>query len=192
MLLGLTGRHSSGKDTVGAYLVECHGFTRVAFADALKEMAGQIGWNGRKEPPTLWERLRWMVWGGPAPMDGRWLLQHLGMGCREVFGADCWIGAAENRLVEHFAPCWNPYRDRVVVTDVRLPNEVAWIKRNGGLVVRVSRPSVLRDTPADRHVSEAGIDALAADIEVINDGTLDDLWAKAETVVANLKTIEAR
>ena len=39
MILGLAGYATSGKDTVGRYLVEEHGFTRLAFADTLKRFA---------------------------------------------------------------------------------------------------------------------------------------------------------
>ena len=39
MILGLAGYGGSGKDAVASYLVEHHQFTRVAFADPIKEMA---------------------------------------------------------------------------------------------------------------------------------------------------------
>ena len=37
MIIGLTGYARSGKDTVANYLVEHHGYTRVAFADAIRD-----------------------------------------------------------------------------------------------------------------------------------------------------------
>lgn len=36
-IIGITGRKFNGKDTLGEYLVEHHGYKRFAFADALKE-----------------------------------------------------------------------------------------------------------------------------------------------------------
>ena len=38
-----------GKDLVANYLVEEYGFTKLAFADKLKEICYQIGWNGEKD-----------------------------------------------------------------------------------------------------------------------------------------------
>src|SRR5579863_3132559 len=37
VIIGITGRKRSGKDTVGNYLVEHYGFVKVSFADTLKE-----------------------------------------------------------------------------------------------------------------------------------------------------------
>jgi dephospho-CoA kinase len=37
MIIGISGYARSGKDTVANYLVEHHEFTRMAFADAMRE-----------------------------------------------------------------------------------------------------------------------------------------------------------
>ena len=37
MIIGLTGYAQSGKDTVAKILVENYGFTRIAFADKIRE-----------------------------------------------------------------------------------------------------------------------------------------------------------
>jgi hypothetical protein len=39
MIIGLTGKAGSGKDTIGKYIESEYGFKRVAFADKLKELA---------------------------------------------------------------------------------------------------------------------------------------------------------
>ena len=38
MIIGLTGYAQSGKDTVAKILIEQYGFTRVAFADKIREL----------------------------------------------------------------------------------------------------------------------------------------------------------
>lgn len=156
MLIGISGRMGSGKDTVGAYLVEHHGFTRYAFADQLKQLARKIGWNGEKDD------------------RGRWLLQSLGQGAREVLGEMVWIDALERQL----------YLDtpgNVVITDVRNLNEADWIRRFGGVVWRIHRP-IDRSGAADRHETEVGVDRLVANFEIANDGSLDDLYEKVEAL----------
>ena len=40
-ILAISGWKGSGKDTVAAYLIEKHGFTRTAFADPLKDMTAK-------------------------------------------------------------------------------------------------------------------------------------------------------
>src|ERR1700733_9341253 len=42
ILIGITGRKRSGKDTIGDYLVNNYGFIRVAFADTLKKALKEI------------------------------------------------------------------------------------------------------------------------------------------------------
>ena len=37
MIIGLTGRAFSGKDTVGAYLSRAHNFSMLAFADPIRD-----------------------------------------------------------------------------------------------------------------------------------------------------------
>ena len=42
MIIGLTGYARSGKDTVASILVEDYGFTRVAFADPIRDLLLKI------------------------------------------------------------------------------------------------------------------------------------------------------
>lgn len=109
-LVGIAGYAGSGKDTAADVLVEL-GWQRAAFAGALKELAGRIGWDGHKDEA------------------GRRLLQELGVAARDVLGADVWVNALMGTLPQ-----------RAVITDVRFVNEVNAILDHGGLVVRVVRP----------------------------------------------------
>lgn len=138
-LVGIAGYAGSGKDTAADVLVEL-GWERMAFAGALKDLASRIGWDGRKDDP------------------GRRLLQDLGVGCRDVLGADVWVNALMGSLPE-----------RAVIVDVRFPNEVAAIHDHGGLVVRVVRTGV---APANGHVSEIALDHLELPT-VVNDGPVN-------------------
>jgi hypothetical protein len=103
-LIGLAGYAGSGKDTA-ADVLEALGWERRAFAGALKDLATRIGWDGAKDEP------------------GRRLLQELGVGCREVLGADVWVNALMATL-----------EGPSVIVDVRFPNEVDTIRDHGGIV----------------------------------------------------------
>ena len=161
MLIGLTGRMGSGKDAVAAHLVEHHDFTRFAFADILKELARDIGWDGAKDE------------------KGRRLLQDLGHGVRQHLGDDSWVKALDRAI---WRVC-NPYTSRIAVSDVRYPNEVEWVRSYGGLLVRVDRPGVNRSGPEHAHPTEASIDRFQVDAVLTNDSTLGALYEKVETLL---------
>lgn len=156
-LIGLSGFAGAGKDEVAKVLVERHGFTRVAFADPLKDVARALGWNGEKDDA------------------GRKLLQDLGVGVREYLNSEAWVLAGEERIED----C----DTQVVVTDVRFKNEVFMIKRRGGVLVRVERPNT---GAVNAHVSEHQVTAQDCDHVLFNDGTLDDLPAKVEALLDQL------
>lgn len=42
LVVGISGRKGSGKDTIGAHLVSKYDFKRVAFADSLKDACADI------------------------------------------------------------------------------------------------------------------------------------------------------
>jgi len=69
----------------------------------------------------------------------------------------------------------------VTITDVRYPNEAEMIRRNGGIVVRIDRPSLGR--PTDEHPSETAMDGFEFDEVILNDGKPEDLYAKIETLL---------
>ena len=46
ILIGLSGKKGSGKDTVAEFLIKHHNFTRIAFADPIKDIGTAVfGWT---------------------------------------------------------------------------------------------------------------------------------------------------
>lgn len=122
-VVGLSGVAGSGKDTAAAYLVAEHGFTRVAFADALRKvlyhtdpkvrrLVDAIGWDDAKHHPGAYVRER---------------LQWLGVAMREHADPDIWVNVVLRKLDPD---------GRYVLPDCRFPNEMDAIKSLGGQVVR--------------------------------------------------------
>ena len=178
IVVGFTGRKRSGKDTAGAALVAL-GFHRLAFADPLKAMLRALmeaqgapavdvaryleGEDKESSCPYL---------GGASP---RFALQTLGTEWgRQLIAGDLWTGALTRAAREH---------GRVVVTDIRFPNEVACVRAMGGRVYRVMRPSL---PPPDAHASEALVDGLEVDAEIPNTAPSADAftWEVAAYVEA--------
>ncbi|WP_330478670.1 hypothetical protein OG301_26695 [Streptomyces platensis] len=181
--VALTGLSRSGKDSVAARLVEHHGYVRVAFADRLKEAAlkadpiihqttGAAGWVDQR----LSDIVRLYGWEAAKDLfpEVRRFLQEYGQTVREI-GPYFWIQAATPAV----QAAWDDGRP-VVFTDVRYLNEAETLEVWGFDIVRVTRPG---QTPG-AHVSERQMLAYPADRAIVNDGSLEDLAALADTLTA--------
>jgi hypothetical protein len=138
-IIGLLGFIGSGKDTVSDILVEDHGFIKESFAGSVKDAVSTIfGWDRSllegdteesrnfRETPDAW----WSDKFG-APVTPRNILQLMGTeSCRNVFHTDIWIFATQRRIC---------IGKNYVISDVRFPNEMHFIRSMGGKIIRVSR-----------------------------------------------------
>lgn len=163
MIIGLSGYAQSGKDTVAKILVEEYGFTRIAFADKIKELLYEM--NPRINDRQLQQWVDMQGWDRIKTMsEVRMLLQNLGVGARKIMGELVWVKLAIMRLDSD---------KNYVVTDVRFTNEADWIKEvYGGHIWRVERPGV---KPVNDHVSESELNAWNFDELIYNAGSLEDL-----------------
>lgn len=166
-IIALSGYARSGKDEAAKVLVEEYGFTRVAFADKLREflyrLDPQIGRPG--EVARLGVIIDKYGWDGyketPYKDEVRELLQRLGTECgRELLGENVWVDAALSVDAE-----------KIVVADCRFPNEAEAVRTRGGRVWRVSRKGV---GPINDHPSETSLDNYNFDAVVSNTGTLEE------------------
>ena len=147
--VGFIGLAGAGKDTA-ALALTCRGWRRKAFADYLKIMAVSFGWDGYKD-----ER-------------GRRLLQDLGMAARK-YNPNFWIDQAYYGLNSMFVDLEKvPY----AWTDIRFQNEAEFVRRRGGIIIRIIRPSL---ESIDDHVSEREQLEIVPDYIVVNDGTEQEL-----------------
>ena len=168
MLIGLIGLKGSGKDTAAGILAE-HGFIRMAFADELyKEVAAAyevtpefLSDRDRKETPL--ERLALRYCRDPkfvglftavhapggltaeevlsAPRSPRWVVQNWGTEYRRQsqWGRDdYWVDPVMRKIDSRPGA-------RVVLSDVRLPNEVWAIRNRAGALMRIRRRKIEED-----------------------------------------------
>lgn len=174
MIIGLTGYAQSGKDTVANYLVKNHGFTRIAFADKIRDMLYEMnpmvngeplqisvdvdGWDKAKQRPSV-----------------RLLLQNLGVAARKVIDEDVWIRAALSAA---------DLNQNVVITDVRFVNEADRILYYSNMtgetaeIWRIERPGV---TAVNNHVSEHNMANYEVDQVFVNNGSIEDLETAIKT-----------
>lgn len=173
-LIGIVGRRRSGKDTT-ARALEGLGYTTVKFAGALKTMlAAYFKYVGIRE-----DEIAAMIEGDCKERDSsalchkstRYAMQTLGTEWgRNLIGTDIWVNACIAR-VRLF--------DRVVISDVRFENEVAAIKAEGGVIVKVTRNT----GNEDQHSSETTVDSLNFDYLIINNGTKSELQDEVRSLI---------
>lgn len=169
MIIGLTGYAQSGKDTVAGILVEKYGFRRLAFADAIRELAYEmnpmIGFVAN-EPRYLRDRVDSEGWDtAKLNPEIRRILQDLGVGGRKIIDRGIWINHVMKQI--------GGVDDRVVIADVRFANEANLIKESeGSQIWRVKRVGY---GPVNNHVSESEMDGYKVDQIFINNGSIDEL-----------------
>lgn len=173
-LVGLTGRARSGKDSLAHFLVEQHGFKRVAFADPIRHAVAEItglSVDELMDGPAKETPLDWL--DGVTP---RRMMQTLGTEWgRDTIHRDLWLRVAQRKIDAALAAG----APGVVVSDVRFDNEAYFVADQDGLVVEVIREGIAK---VEGHASEAGVDPELIDAWVPNNGTLEDLARMAHAV----------
>jgi hypothetical protein len=207
-IISISGFIASGKDTVADYLVTNYGFKRLSFASSLKDSVATIfGWDremidGTTKESRVWREQVDQWWSNRLNIPNltpRYILQHWGTDlCRNHFHDEIWIASVENKI--------RNTKNDIVITDARFSNEVTSIKHAGGTTIRISRgtdPSWYHDAviyntftyegdrskakerleEANIHASEYSSVGLAYDHYIKNDGTVDELHKKVQSIV---------
>lgn len=208
MIVGVAGFIGSGKDTIADYLITFKGFRRMSYAEPLKDAISAIfGWDRELLEGTTKYSREWRDQIDPWWADRlqiphltpRWVLQQWGTEVgRRAFHDDIWIASIEHRL--------SSVKDNIVISDCRFPNELKSIKRAGGTTIRVSRGSnpiwydaavavnkgyysqgflearkILEENNV--HASEYSSVGLEYDYYVDNNGSVDDLHRKVDSII---------
>lgn len=189
-LIALAGLHGAGKDTVADALPA----RKLAFADTLyEEVAEAFGVTverlkdrSRKDTPQEALAVRfckdvdfflYILCCSESARSPRQIFQWWG-DYRRAQDPDYFVRALQDRtlLIENSDFCNNALT-RLVITDVRFPNEAAMVRQLGGQVWQVVRPG--HEPPRTGHASETTGDEFAPDRVLVNDGSLDELRAAA-------------
>ncbi len=170
MLIGLTGRAGSGKDTAAAYLAQAHRFMPLAFATPIRQML-QVGLGLTEQDFAPSHKNEVIARLQRAP---RQLMQTLGTEWgRTHVHSSIWVDLAVGELdrMENLD---------IALTDVRFEDEARMIRDRGGFIVRLVRNAA---APVHSHVSEASLHLREGDKEIHNNGTLFQLYDKLDALV---------
>lgn len=131
IIIGLTGRARSGKDTFCQLLKEADSrilVDRIAFADALKQDLARASGIPTSLASIDKERWRpvWQLWGTEI--------------MRHYHGPDYWVKRAMAEIDKAEWPSHGYIAHVMVITDVRFNSEAKAIKDRGGHIIRIERP----------------------------------------------------
>lgn len=161
----------SGKSEAARLLSAHHGFVRRSFGGTLKALAHYIF--------------------GTSDVKPRALYQQFGQLCRSI-DPDVWVRHLADNIA---ATCPD---GNVVIDDLRQPNEYAWARDNGFVIVKVECHADIRKAhleqlgePVDdallTHETESHFADFAPDYVVPNDGDTVDLRANIAMMVADIE-----
>lgn len=181
MKIALFGKIRSGKDTVGKILIKEHGFKRFAFGDGIGRIIEEYF------PEAFAD-------GKP-----RKYYQFIGQQLR-VLNPDVWVNYLLSEVNQAETYNWDVHGNglNIVVTDGRQLNEAERLKKEGYLIIKVICPEDIRIkrmealgdvySPEDlQHETELQVDAITPDVEILNDGTLMDLYVKIQKLVQDYR-----
>lgn len=201
-VIGFAGLIGSGKDTAADYLVNFKQYRRDSFAGTLKDaVAAVFGWDrvlleGKTTEARLWREEVDQWWSARLGriITPRFVLQYWGTEvCRHGFHDDIWIASLENKI--------RKTTDNIVISDVRFANEIAAIKNQGGIVVRIKRGedpkwfatakqhnrrpdlNLMQNMFPTIHASEYSWAGADFDYEIENDKSIQDLYDSVEKLV---------
>lgn len=180
--IGLVGTAGAGKDTVAINLAYRYGYTRVAFADPVRDALLAVNplvdvENGTARLADIIEACGWELAKRYYP-EVRLLLQRLGTDAIRTQTPNYWCDLAYQTARSVDGP--------VVFTDTRFINELEMIDECGGVIVHVERNTDELDGVAAAHASENEWRSWRPTILLQNNGTVLELANAVDTLTANI------
>ena len=189
MIIGISGKAGSGKDTAAKMLevlyanpdISYEDFVNkryknfadiqiVHFADSLKETAQVLFRIGEWETNTQEGKKTTINWIGKTVRE---LLQGIGQGLRDAIDPNLWV-----KILFANTEGWSNY----IIADVRYPNEVYAIKKRNGVLIRIDR----KGAGAGNHSSETALDNYKEwDVHIENNGSIEDLFETMKIFIKN-------
>ena len=189
MIIGISGKAGSGKDTAAKMLevlyanpdISYEDFANkryknfadiqiVHFADSLKETTQVLFRIGEWETNTQEGKKTTINWIGKTVRE---LLQGIGQGLRDAIDPNLWV-----KILFANTEGWSNY----IIADVRYPNEVYAIKKRNGVLIRIDR----KGAGAGNHSSETALDNYKEwDVHIENNGSIEDLFETMKIFIKN-------
>ncbi len=141
-IIAVCGFQNAGKDTFANYLIQNHGFIKLSFASALKDIIAVLfSWDrnkleGIKTEDRTWRETVDPWWSQQLDMPHltpRFVMQYFGTDLfRNHFHPNIWVKAVERQIL------LNPTAN-YIITDCRFGNEIELVKQHGGILIHIAR-----------------------------------------------------
>ena len=181
LLIGFLGRKRVGKDTGADYLINTHNFDlKIAFASKLKD-ACKLLFNFTDEDVNDKKDIVNETWG----VTPRTLLKYFGT---DIFRED--IQKVLPNIEDKFwaksciDKCLASNKDKIAISDVRFQNEIDYIHKHNGIVIKIINNNVEKDPDEDH------IDFLEGDYTIYNEDDRDHLYKYLNDVICDIVTNE--
>ncbi len=178
IIIGLCGRAGSGKSTAAKILCQDFGYTELSFAEPIKYAIASMLGVGHPDQLFAPEVKDDPIGDDLLPAGGnvitpRKLMQTLGTDWgRNMIDENLWASLLYKEIeyltlvqLEDSESYKTPLR--VVISDVRFPNEAAMIENLGGVIVKIQRNNQ-NAAQKNPHVSEQLIDRICPDYIIEN------------------------
>ena len=188
VVIMISGYMQSGKDTIGNYLCEKYNFTRLAFADSLKDEVADLYKLDRSLFNTIEGKntlLKILDDGIVETMTVRRLLINHGS-LRRSNNIDYWATIISNKIKELNLE----NKSKIVITDWRLPNEFDVINESlKGETIYKWRVNKWDKPPSDDY-TEVALDKIDFDQNIDNkDIDFDTLYTKIDRILLEEKIV---
>lgn len=182
MIIGITGKKFSGKDTLADELVLNHNFIKYSMADplkdALKALFGftdeQLYGNQKEIIDTRWK------------ITPREVMQFFGTQVMQYKIQELIPDLERNFFVKRFEDFCKKNKDKnIVVADIRFQHEINSIKKLNGYIIRVTRDNL--NNNLSEHISESGLEALInVDYIVKNNSSKQEAFLILKKILENI------
>jgi hypothetical protein len=177
-IVGICGNKFHGKDTIADYLVKNYGYSKISFGDPIKYALKSIFhftdeqlWGNQKEVVDEY----WKI-------TPRETMQYVGTECfRECFGSrfphigeKIWLMSLQQEMEIMI----KNGKNKIVIPDVRFPNEADLIRQLNGKLIKVIRPALQSN---DDHASEKFIQQISVD-NIITNETFEQLYQSIDEI----------
>jgi thymidylate kinase len=168
VLIGLSGKKGSGKDTAALIIQELYPeLTIIPFAGKLKKIVSILTDTSIEDNYNNKD----LIPNGFKSSIGVYQ-QLVGNTLRNVIDPEIWLN--------NF-----PTMD-VIIPDVRYKNEAEFIKKNNGLLIRIERNNMVSDSRDSSHISETDLDDYNFKYVINNNGTVEEF---KETIVSLIQSL---
>jgi len=186
MIILLTGKKHTGKDTVAQYLIKGYeNFSQISFAEPMRKFVKEIfNWNDdwienhKEEIDPAWGISYRTVMQTLGTDYFQFYLSKVSKGYGEKTGRDIWVRVAYPKIKEKLIN-----NENVVISDCRFLHEYKFLYNAFASKLCLIKLERNTQNSKDNHSSEQEVDLIPYNHIINNDGSVADLLNNVDTIL---------